>query len=244
MRICLRLIAIALSLLFFLPTLFWWQIPVSLTGILICHLILITLLLKFRSGVSRIQIIILVSLITCFYLIGLCQKPEKGNCNKSISFADSEKHADIKFIQESLGFLVDSSSVSVTAEMIYSLNQELGKVALGQFKFVDGKVLNLAYLENDRLYTRQGWAKNRILMRRLSAILRQKQEPVVVILNSAIPAGSTLVNEFMYQARLEDKTSFSKWSSLFGKKNKLLLGRGVRFCSEAEEDSGKFSVFF
>lgn len=228
-----------------MPHFFWWQIPLSQFGVLLAHIAIVSVCICHRSKIRNISAVFLICSILNFYYSNWARISETSRNQGSIEISLGGKSSDLTVSFHPPGFVLQTKTLKLISDPVYSLNQDFGSVAIGQFEDIKGKAVTIAILETENLLSEQAWFGNNILMRRLTSILRQRKEPVVVILKANVAAGSPLIEKFMYQARLDVKASLNSWKTLIGMKAPLLLGRGLEFSrnpdSSQEED---FEFYF
>lgn len=235
-------LSVIFSLIIFLPLFFWWQIPFYLIAAFSGQLIALIIVFTSKVRLKLFLFVILVISTTYFYYSNWVSIKRHNSSVADISVGLDYQVADIVFSYRDFKFYSSANSLLPISDPIYSLNQTSGKVALGRFKDLRGRIFSVAILSTDNLLTSSGWSANRILMRRLTSILRQREEPVIVILNSNLPAGSDLLKLFMFQARLDSLASLDPIRTLFGFNGTMLLGREVNFSKS--NDSSIFYVDF
>ena len=235
-------ITVFLSTLLYLPPFSWLQIPLALIGIVFAHLVFAGMIFGDKSKLKYFLMFVLSLTLFNFYLSNWASAPKNTENAGAIQVSLGANSADINISKNVENVSIKSTLFNLVEEPVVNLGQALGKVALSRYRRADGTSFAIVYIESEKLISAQGWAKNKILMRRLGSKLRQLKEPILVVLNCPLSAGSSLLQQFMFQARLEVKASLNPWKSLIGMKAPMLLGREVNFSDEDSEKALRFIV--
>lgn len=237
------LLLAVLPFLCFSPSLVWWQIPLSVVGFILLQLLLFGSIFsaKIRPSVP-IGVLILFS-IASFYYGNWDTTFSKTDKVETISLSLNGSSADLQVFTDPDLVTIRSNQINKVAGEIITVNQVFGKVKIVKLEDSGGQVFSVAAIETDKLFSKIGWFKSKIFLRRITSILRQREEPLLVIIRSSLPAGSSLINAFMFQARLETRIPLNNWQSLVALNNTLVLARGIRFPSAALEGEGKLLHF-
>jgi hypothetical protein len=225
----------AIFVVAFLPFNSFWQILAFRIAFVSSQIYLIFLLLRTKKLSFPITKIGLAGLIAYSYHLNWIAYPRDQACDFLVSLEQSATNSNLILDHAIPEFkLVKLTQDLRLISSITSVNQANGKVSIAEFESPTKGRFTLAYAEVEELLSPKKWYRAKIALRRLTSILRQKTDPVVLVTRLAAPPSSSLIGSIRYQARLGQIATISRWRALFGFENYLITGRKVRFCSTTE----------
>lgn len=224
------------SLSLFLPLFFWWQVAVAQTSLVILHLCAFSLISQRLRKAVGTSIASAVVLTLCFfhYLNWQIYMPSCGVYESQAFSGMQYSPEQLRISFEPPQILYAQESFFSTEQLVTDLYQKMGSLAMIELTGTDSTIFNVAAVQTDQFISSQGWYPNKILLRRMSSRLRDREGTTLVVMSSDFTAISAIAKQFMFQARLRNQASFSYWKSLAGYKNTIYFGRGITFCRDKD----------
>ncbi len=197
-----------------LPKYFYWQVPSGLAGFYLAF---------FSLCFSKPKTISLCSVLIWLFA---SYAPTTDKIDENSGRIKIES-AGISFEinPETLSFEKLPNSYKPVQPQVADLQQKTGRVTLIKLINPEGKELSLAAIELGGLYSFLGWEQNKILLRRLAAILRQENGQVIIFMRGNGPFFQSVAKGFAYQTRAEKIFTNSLVPQLFGFGSDLVFER-------------------